>query len=379
MRLKTYDLVQGFVDDCRDNLDSIESVLMDIESADEHQQHELVNTVFRLAHSIKGGAGMLGLDNIKALAHKLENTLHMVRSREIVPTHEVVDVLLKGFDRLTALVDNIADSENMPIDAQVGQLLALSGQRTGAGDAGTGPARFAVGPTSFLEVDAVSLEQARSGGNELYLLEFDLMHDIHGKGRMPLDVLKSLTDMGRIVDCKVDLAAVGDLEAFGNSIPFYVLYASLLERSFISDLVKLPDERVRHIATAPHAAGAAQADGENVASGRGGELFGALELRLEGQTGTIVLPEEITSQTLEHLRGALLAGLARCSAVELDWSAVSRCDVFFYQLVLAARNTYARNGKRMSASGSLADDLRTACAVQGFSPVDDAGCLLPAA
>lgn len=119
-------LIQSFVEDCREHLDNIETSLMDMEAAGAQQDPELVNNVFRLAHSIKGGAGMLGLDNIKALAHKLENVLHMVRSDELVPSHEVVDVLLKGFDRLTFLVDNIHKSETLSIDAQVAQLMAIS-------------------------------------------------------------------------------------------------------------------------------------------------------------------------------------------------------------------------------------------------------------
>lgn len=370
MKLESSDLVARFVEDCREHLDNIESALIDIETAGDDLNPELVNSVFRLAHSIKGGAGMLGLGNIKSLAHKLENVLHMVRSRKLSPTREVVETLLKGFDRLTALVDNIADSENMPIASWVDRLLAVS--QSGAGDAAkvVAPARFEVGATAIFEVDPVSLEQAKSGGNELYLLEFDLIHDIHGKGRMPFEVLRMLTDTGRIVDCKVDLAAVGDLDAFGNNIPFYVLFATLLEPKYLRSLVKLPEERVRHIGDVPNAVTAVPLRDIE-------ESFGTLVLRRDGDDGTLVLPDEISEAVLENLRGALLAGLERCATLTLDWRQVCSADIFFYQLLLSARRSYANRSKALHVVGPMPTDLRTSCLIQGLGDPEQPGCLLP--
>jgi len=367
------DLVQSFVEDCREHLDSIESALMDIESAGDDQDPELVNSVFRLAHSIKGGAGMLGLDNIKTLAHKLENVLHMVRSGELSPRHEVIEVLLKGFDRLTALVDNINDSENMAIDTWVERLLAISNPVGSEPAAQLAPAQIEVGKTGIFEVDALSLKQATSGGTDLYLLEFDLIHDIHGKGRMPFELLKMLTDTGRIVDCKLDLAAVGDLEAFGNSIPFYVLFATILEPKFLSGMVKLPDERVRRIDEVP--------DVVTVAPSRDlEEAFGPLlTLRVKDGAAVLALPDDVTGPVLENLRQALLAARERCSGLSLDWSKVDRADVFFFQLMMSADHSFRAFGKPLFAISPLPDDLRVSCAVQGLGDADSPGCLLPVA
>jgi len=366
MSLETSDLIQGFVEDCREHLDSIESWLMDIEAAGDNQNPELVNSVFRLAHSIKGGAGMLGLDNIKTLAHKLENVLHMVRSGELVPGHEVVNVLLKGFDRLTNLVDNIEDSETMAIDAEVALLMAIAS----GGDVAraAAPAAVELGRERIFSVDAVSLEQAKSGGNEIYLLEFDLIHDIHGKGKLPFELLKTLADTGRIVDCKVDFAAVGDLDAFGNSIPFFVLFATILEPHYVSGLVKLPGERVRHIDEARDVVRVEE-------PARSRREFGPVTLGIDGAAGVVTMPADIGEAALAGLKQALLAGLERCDSVSLDWTGVRGCDVFFYQLVCCARHAYQARGKRLDAAGPLPEDLRRSSAVQGFGCSAESGCL----
>jgi two-component system, chemotaxis family, sensor kinase CheA len=372
MSLEPSDLIQGFVEDCREHLDSIEASLMDIEAAGDSQNPELVNSVFRLAHSIKGGAGMLGLDTIKTLAHKLENVLHMVRSRELAPTHDVVNVLLRGFDRLTNLVDNIADSEGMPIEAEVAQLLALTSGGDGPAAKAVAPASVELGQERIFSVDAVSLEQAKSGGNEIYLLEFDLIHDIHGKGKLPFELLKTLADTGRIVDCKVDFAAVGDLDAFGNSIPFYVLFATILEAKYVSGLVKLPEERVRHIDEAR--------DMVRVETPEKAHLeFGPVSLDLEGEAGVVRVPAEIGADVLDGLKQALLAGLEPCAGVSLDLAGVKSCDVFFYQMLCCARHSYQARVKRFAAASPLSEEQRRSCAVQGFGCRTEPECLLRSA
>ncbi len=371
MTLEVNDLIEGFAEDCREHLDHIEASLMDIEAAGDNQDPEVVNSVFRAAHSIKGGAGMLGLDNIKSLSHMLENVLHMVRSNELAPTHDVVEVLLKGFDRLTEMVNNIEDSENIPIDAHVAKLVALTSKSSSSAAVPREPARIEVGQSRIFTVDPVSLAQAKAGGNEIYLLEYDLIHDIHGKGKMPMEVLRSLTDTGRIVDCKVDFAAVGDLDAFGNSIPFYVLFATILEPKYVYGLVKLPPERVRHIDDAGDAVHvAAQATFR--------EEFGSVVLNVKDGAGRITLPKHMEAQVLVNLRVALLGAMNRCASLVVDWGGVSQCDVFFYQLLCTAQHTLNAKGIRLTVEGPLDADLRKAWASMGFGCADTPACLFNA-
>lgn len=372
MSFEVNDLMEGFVEDCLEHLDHIESSLLDIEAAGDDQDPEVVNSVFRAAHSIKGGAGMLGLDNIKALSHMLENVLHMVRSNEMVPTHEVVEVLLKGFDKLTEMIKDVEDSENIPIDVHVAKLVALTANNSSSALAQREPARIEVGPTRIFTVDPVSLDQAKAGGNEIYLLEYDLIHDIHGKGKMPMEVLRSLTDTGRIVDCKVDFASVGDLDAFGNSIPFYVLFATILETKYVCGLVKLPQERVRHIEDAGDAVHIAP-----LSTFR--EEFGAVVLDVKDGAGRIIVSRDVDAHVLSNLRVALLGAMNRCGSLVVDWSGVTQCDLFFYQLLCAAQHTCSAKGIRLAHEGALDADLRKAAASMGFGCKGASGCLFNAA
>ena len=107
--------LQMYIEESLDHLGDIESDLLTIEEAGENIDLDLVNNVFRAAHSIKGGAGFMGLTTIKDLSHHLENVLGLVRTKEIVPDSNRVSVLLKGFDELETLLNNIETSNDVNV------------------------------------------------------------------------------------------------------------------------------------------------------------------------------------------------------------------------------------------------------------------------
>ena len=98
------ELIQDYLAESREHLANIENDLLAMEQCGEAIDEALVNRVFRAAHSIKGGAGFFNLGRIRDLAHKTENVLDMIRSRQMVPNPEIVSVLLLAFDKLRELL-----------------------------------------------------------------------------------------------------------------------------------------------------------------------------------------------------------------------------------------------------------------------------------
>jgi two-component system chemotaxis sensor kinase CheA len=92
-----------FYEESLEGLEAMEAGLLtlDIGTPDP----EVINTVFRAAHSIKGGAGTFGLTDIAQFTHVLETTLDDVRSRKRGVSQELVDVLLKSVDCLRYMID----------------------------------------------------------------------------------------------------------------------------------------------------------------------------------------------------------------------------------------------------------------------------------
>ncbi len=100
-----------FIEECIDNLDTLESGLLEI--GKKHDK-ELVNRIFRAAHSIKGGSATFGYQDIADITHIMETFLDEVRSEKRKVTESDTDTLLKAVDSLRQLVQN--HQYNKPLD-----------------------------------------------------------------------------------------------------------------------------------------------------------------------------------------------------------------------------------------------------------------------
>jgi two-component system chemotaxis sensor kinase CheA len=120
------DLLKEFVNESREHLATIENDLLAVEEGGANIDEELVNKVFRAAHSIKGGSGFFGLNKVKELTHKAETVLDMIRSKKMAPNAEVTNVLLAAFDKLREMINNSGESESADIADLVVGLTGLA-------------------------------------------------------------------------------------------------------------------------------------------------------------------------------------------------------------------------------------------------------------
>src|SRR3972149_5920630 len=116
------ELMAQFVTESREHLGDIEGQFLQIEAGGQNLDVNLINTVFRSVHSIKGAAGFLGLTTVNKLSHSLENVLGKMRNNELAPTSFNVDVMLKAADALNKLFDDIESSNDVDVSAHT-QLL----------------------------------------------------------------------------------------------------------------------------------------------------------------------------------------------------------------------------------------------------------------
>jgi two-component system chemotaxis sensor kinase CheA len=120
------ELVSEYLAESREHLATIESDLLSMERDGATIDEELVNRVFRAAHSIKGGAGFFDLVKIRELAHKTENVLDMVRSGQRAPDSELVNILLLAFDKLRELILDYRASNAADISEFTAALVRLT-------------------------------------------------------------------------------------------------------------------------------------------------------------------------------------------------------------------------------------------------------------
>ncbi len=92
------------------------------------------------------------------------------------------------------------------------------------------------------------MNQARKGSKFIYLIEYDLIHDIERRGKTPWEVFKSLIQCGTILETVFDLDSAGTLDDEpSKQLMLEVLYATVMEPDMLEGLVDVPPERVHLI------------------------------------------------------------------------------------------------------------------------------------
>ncbi|MGH6998650.1 MAG: Hpt domain-containing protein, partial [Phenylobacterium sp.] len=89
---------QTFFQECDELLTDAEQGLLAMEAGD--ADSETINAVFRAVHSVKGGAGAFGLEDLIRFAHVFETVMDELRSEKMELTDEVAKTLLRAFDVL---------------------------------------------------------------------------------------------------------------------------------------------------------------------------------------------------------------------------------------------------------------------------------------
>jgi len=115
MSIEDDEILQGFIEESLEHLADIENDLLTIEEGGADIDVELVNKVFRAAHSIKGGAGFMGLSVIQDLAHAAENVLGLIRSGKLIPNPDIINVLLLAADELQHMIEDVGNSNSVDI------------------------------------------------------------------------------------------------------------------------------------------------------------------------------------------------------------------------------------------------------------------------
>ncbi len=153
-----------FFEESQEGLDAMESALLALDSGS--TDTELVHTIFRSAHSIKGGAATFGFVDVAAFTHVAESLLEEVRSGRRPVEPPLVDVLLRSVDCLRVMLRRssagqpVADAESEELRAELASL--VSGQDEGVQP----PPAESVSTSAGWRIDFAALPHLLQTGND---------------------------------------------------------------------------------------------------------------------------------------------------------------------------------------------------------------------
>ena len=182
----TLDLAQfhdAFFDESFEALDTMEAALLKLPVG--QPAPELVSTIFRVAHSIKGGSATFGFSEVASFTHTCETLLDEVRAGRMQVTRNISDLLLKSVDVMRAMLRGVQNKE--PIDAQRAADLQFDlelaiVQKTGR------PAAAAAAPVAPVDAQPATTHRWR--------ISFRPYPQLLVHGNDPLRMLRELSELG---------------------------------------------------------------------------------------------------------------------------------------------------------------------------------------
>lgn len=128
--------LQIFIEEANEHVQNLNQCLLHMEKDPEDK--DVLNEIFRVAHTIKGMAGTMGFTKMTKLTHDMENVLHAIRNDEIKVTSGLVDVLFKCLDALENYVNSVittggeGDKEYKTVIAALNEILENKGVKAPA-------------------------------------------------------------------------------------------------------------------------------------------------------------------------------------------------------------------------------------------------------
>src|SRR6056297_1230639 len=259
----------SFFVECEELLEALQDGLQTM--SDGSAETETINVVFRAVHSIKGGAGAFGLDELVRFAHKFENALDAVRAGELTVDDALVSFFYRCGDILSDLVRSARDEETLDpatIEPVLEELLKLTGDEgdevedtieftptalsldldgvdglAGAGDdmwdlalPGDLPALDAVSST---DSDASHGKPIDETNETTFRIVFSPEPELYSGGNEPLFLFRLLADLGELtasVEAGSTLPALDELRVNVALLTWTMTLRAQVDRAAVAEI-----------------------------------------------------------------------------------------------------------------------------------------------
>ena len=198
------DALPAFLSEAREQIASIEQLLLQLEDAPDDR--ELLDALFRCAHTVKGSAGIFGLDAVVAFTHHVESLLDRLRAGALQLTPALDTLLLQCNDQIRALVDAAgqpASDGTVDTDGDAARA-ALVVRLQAAGAGGDAPAAPVPQDTAAPAATPDAASPWQIGA--------DFGPETFRNGMDPLTILRYVAGLGRVHQVRCATGAVPALE-----------------------------------------------------------------------------------------------------------------------------------------------------------------------
>lgn len=229
-----------FIEESKEHLQHMNEILLELEN--NFEDTNLLNEIFRIAHTIKGMSGTMGYNKVASLTHEMENVLHICRSGDMLVNGTIIDILFECFDGLEEYINNlIQNNEEGDLDTSdlVNRLKYIAKHKSTAG-IGESPSEVEKAAVPVAKNEATSgdfhlslndisqnlIEQANHSGHHAFKVKVILNANCMLKAARAFIVFNTLEQFGEVLKSYPTAEEIED-ENFEQS--FEVLYMTRLE------------------------------------------------------------------------------------------------------------------------------------------------------
>ncbi len=207
--MDTNQYLEMFIDESKEHLQAINENLLALEN--DPNDMNIVNEVFRSAHTLKGMSATMGYEDLANLTHKMENVLDGIRNHKITVNSDILDVVFLSVDDLEAMVNDIASGGDGKRDvSEVVQKLLLiekgedpKGATGNLGKDSESKDKIETSGNNQLgvldEFEITVLEQSKEQGFDSYQITVKLRDDCLLRGARVFMVFEILEQVGEVI------------------------------------------------------------------------------------------------------------------------------------------------------------------------------------
>ncbi len=235
----TQEELQVFLQDTDEQLQLLDENIIKLEN--EGDNPELLQGIFRAAHTIKGSSAMLGYDMMAELTHSMENILDKLRHGELSVTTEIADALLSALDDLRVLRENLTSNEETVIDVtgEIERLDELANKEETTVVKSSYKAKKVAVPLS--EEARERLKGSLAIGQKVYQIRADVEEGSPWAAVRFFQILNSLDEEGTVI---ASVPSQKEIEAEAVETVLEMVFASTIEEPEIREIVSaVPDIR----------------------------------------------------------------------------------------------------------------------------------------
>ncbi|MDE5051516.1 chemotaxis protein CheA [Niallia taxi] len=195
--------LEVFIEESKEHLQTCNEQLLELEKNPENLQ--IVNEIFRSAHTLKGMSATMGYEDLASLTHQMENVLDAIRNEKISVTPEVLDVIFLAVDDLEAMVESIASGGDgkRNVEDVVKKLVAIeSGEAfvdTAANQTATAVGEVSLPGSSYDEFEITVMQQSKEQGFNTYEIEISLSQNCLLKAARVFMIFEALESLGEVI------------------------------------------------------------------------------------------------------------------------------------------------------------------------------------